>query len=144
MEKPGRSLQVQTHPKAGSYPTSFLLGSFRLLAIFGSLGWKTRRHTQERWPFTGPAANRPCRLLLQWQLERRENEVTRKRQNHRTSGASISRKTFASSFAATIPSGRLPRLYSAIRFFHFRKSVMLWGSIRTSTRRRLASRRFIS
>jgi hypothetical protein len=144
MEKPGRSLQVQTRPKAVSCLTSFLPGSFRLLATSGSSGSKTRRHTQEHWPFTGPAANRPCRLLLRWQIERRESEVTRKQQNQRTPGVSNSRKGFASSSAATIPSGRLPRLYSAIRFFHFRKSVMLWGSIRTSTRRKLASSKFIS
>jgi hypothetical protein len=55
-----------------------------------------------------------------------------------------SRNTFSSSSAEANPSGSVPRLYSAIRFFHLRKSVMLCGSTRTSTRRRLASRRFIS
>ena len=55
-----------------------------------------------------------------------------------------SRNTFASSSDAVSPSGKEPRLYSAIRFFHFKKSVMLCGSIRSSTRRRLASSRFIS
>src|SRR5216684_1906112 len=55
-----------------------------------------------------------------------------------------SRKTFASSWADARPSGSVPRLYSAMRFFHLRKSVMLCGSTRTSTRRRLASSRFIS
>ena len=57
---------------------------------------------------------------------------------------SLSRKTFTSSSAVVNPSGKVPRLYSAIRFFHFRKSVILCGSIRTSTRRKLASSRFIS
>ena len=33
-------------------------------------------------------------------------------------------ESFASSPADRIPSGRLPRLYSAIRFFHLRKLVM--------------------
>ena len=55
-----------------------------------------------------------------------------------------SRNTFASSSAGARPSGNVPRLYSAMRFFHLRKSVMLCGSTRTSTRRRLASSRFIS
>jgi hypothetical protein len=55
-----------------------------------------------------------------------------------------SRNTFASSSADARPSGKVPRLYSAMRFFHLRKSVMLCGSTRTSTRRRLASSRFIS
>jgi hypothetical protein len=55
-----------------------------------------------------------------------------------------SRNTFSSSSVEANPSGSVPRLYSAIRFFHLRKSVMLCGSTRTSTRRRLASRRFIS
>ena len=59
-------------------------------------------------------------------------------------GTSGSRNTFISSSAGAIPSGKLPRLYSAIRFFHFKKSVMLCGSILTSTRRKLASSRFIS
>ena len=59
-------------------------------------------------------------------------------------GISGSRKTFISSSAVVRPSGKAPRLYSAIRFFHLRKSVMLCGSILTSTRRRLASSRFIS
>ena len=43
-----------------------------------------------------------------------------------------------------MPSGNLPPLYSAMRFFHFRNSVIVCGSMRTSTRRRLASSRFIS
>jgi hypothetical protein len=60
------------------------------------------------------------------------------------SRATGSRKTLPSSSVATTPSGSAPRLYSAMRFFHFRKSVMLCGSIRTSTRRRLASSKFIS
>jgi hypothetical protein len=55
-----------------------------------------------------------------------------------------SRKQFGSSAAGTIPSGKDPRLYSAMRFFHFRKSVIDCGSMRTSTRRKLASKRFIS
>jgi hypothetical protein len=58
--------------------------------------------------------------------------------------ASASRKKFGSSSAGTMPSGRTPRLYSARRFFHFRNSVRFCGSIRISTRRRLASSRFIS
>lgn len=55
-----------------------------------------------------------------------------------------SRNRFSSISGVTNPSGIAPRLYSAMRFFHFRKSVMLCGSMRTSTRRRLASSRFIS
>jgi hypothetical protein len=62
----------------------------------------------------------------------------------RQQGISGSRNTFDSSSADAMPSGRVPRLYSAMRFFHLRKSVMLCGSMRTSTRRRLARSRFIS
>jgi hypothetical protein len=58
--------------------------------------------------------------------------------------ASVSRKKFGSSSAGTMPSGKTPWLYSAMRFFHFKNSVRFWGSIRISTRRRLASSRFIS
>jgi hypothetical protein len=36
-----------------------------------------------------------------------------------------SRNTFVSSSEAVNPSGKVPRLYSAMRFFHFKKSVML-------------------
>ena len=54
------------------------------------------------------------------------------------------RNGFSSRSAEINPSGSAPRLYSAIRFFHFRKSVILCGSMRTSTRRRLARSRFIS
>jgi hypothetical protein len=60
------------------------------------------------------------------------------------SPAVSNRNSFTSSFSETNPSGRLPRLYSAMRFFHLRKSVMLSGSIRISTRLKLASSRFIS
>lgn len=60
------------------------------------------------------------------------------------SKAPPARKELFSCCAEVMPSGKLPRLYSAILFFHFRKSVMDCGSIRTSTRLRLASRRFIS
>ena len=56
----------------------------------------------------------------------------------------VIRNPLASSSRATSPSGNWPRLYSTMRFFHFRKSVMLSGSMRISTRRKLASSKFIS
>ena len=63
---------------------------------------------------------------------------------HRQSPAVPSRNPLPSSSSATNPSGNRGRLYSAMRFFHLRKSVMLSGSIRISTLRKLASKRFIS
>ena len=63
---------------------------------------------------------------------------------HRQSPAVPTRNPLPSSSSATNPSGSRPRLYSAMRFFHLRKSVMLSGSIRISTLRKLASKRFIS
>jgi hypothetical protein len=63
---------------------------------------------------------------------------------HAQSPAVPNKNPLASSPSATSPSGSRPRLYSSMRFFHLRKSVMLSGSMRISTRRKLASRRFIS
>jgi hypothetical protein len=133
MEPNGLLCPVQIRPTACSLPTCSLPEWCRHPGTFGSSAGKTFHHTRKPWRFTAQGG---CRLTTQ-----RPGRTARFCIQHGTSG---SRNTLLSCSAVVRPSGSSPRLYSAIRFFHLRKSVMLCGSMRTSTRYRLASSRFIS
>jgi hypothetical protein len=151
----GRSVPARILRRADSCRTCCLPESCLLPVMCGFSVWKTRHHTRERWRFmqqpetdfgTAPLCGRAA---LQRRVKTENiNEGFSPLLPFRTllphCTESGSKNTFASSSADVRPLGRLPRLYSAIRFFHFRKSVMLCGSTRTSTRRKLASNKFIS